>query len=206
MEGPRARLRGHAGGSAPGHPALLPHQPLGASATSEGPLSPVAVAETCQGDFWGAGPSARPPGLLAGTSPSACVWPQETSSVSTPVLVGEAGHTHSPLFQEGAGPEPSPGWGGSSPGPRRGAPLPLTPPEKPGVGAMWATLTGPLTAGSAFQNQHLEALSPGRPALPTGPSLRGPRSSVPGPVCRGCSLNTPHSFALLQVASGHGSH
>lgn len=61
-EGSRGPLRGHSGRSVPRHPALLPHRVPGASATSEGPLSPVAVDETCQGDFRGAAPL---PGHLA---------------------------------------------------------------------------------------------------------------------------------------------
>ena len=130
------------------------------------------MAETCQGDFWGAGPSARPPGLPAGTSPSACVWPQLTSSISTLGLVGEAGHTPSPRFQEGAGLEPS-SWGGSSPGPRRGAPLPLTPPAKP-------TLTGPLAAGSVSGGPSPPPASLAHQAQPQWSPVINPGASLLG--------------------------
>lgn len=67
-------------------------------------------------------------------------------------------------------------------------------PRKSGVGAMWATPTGwPLTAGSAFQKQHLGPFPGGQP-YPPGPASVVPPVISPGPVCWGCSLNTPHSL------------
>lgn len=70
---------------------------------------------------------------------------------------------------------------------------------------MWATRTGPLAAGSASQNQHLEALHPSRPASPTGPSPSGPGSGDGGVATgRGLfagacllGLQTEHTTYLL---------